>query len=205
MTRPKSIGGGFGDKSFLAFRSTAKGDVFVDFSQWPTSLRMRINEAKMERNVGNRLATLIKKRLRAGLDGDGQAIPTAKTASNPAINRTGELIKSIRYKDGWVAPGWSKYRPEKGPGMNVRTNFGLMIVLLSGLNVNRAKRYTRKDGEPRQPMPKYGDLMGAESPKQQEQLMDLARREIKRQLDSGEIGIIAELRGVAKQAKRGRR
>ena len=62
-----------------AFQATVDPDLFValDFSRWPMSLRAKINGEKLSRNVGNRLATKIKQRLRKGLDARGQEIGRA--------------------------------------------------------------------------------------------------------------------------------
>lgn len=192
--------------------------VRLDLSKWPMSLRARINAEKLSRNVGNRLVTKIKQRLRQGLTAKGTPIQPPVNGGKP-MQRTGELIQSIRWKDGYVAAGWSKPRKEKLARKrnwvtrrnrqtgkmerafvrgSVSTNFGLMIVLqLTGGEYRRRFQGGRKkDGEPfmRRSMI---DLMGADEPKTGELIMQLARKELQRQLDAGEAGLAAELRSIA--------
>lgn len=208
-----------------SFNARVDPDLFfsLDLSRWPMSLRVKINAEKLSRNVGNRLATKIKQRLRQGLRANGAAIPAPVTGGQP-LNVTGELIKSIRYKDGWVAASWHRKRQEKlarksqwrmvkdrNTGRmrksfmttSVTSNFGLMIVLQStgGTYTRRHTHGRKRDGSlvmRRPPM----DLMGADSPETRKVIEALCRKELQRQLDAGEAGLAAELRSIAARNKR---
>jgi len=211
-------------ENFSAFQATIDPQQYfaLDLSKWPMSLRAKINGEKLSRNVGNKLATVIKKRLRQGVDARGQAIQQPINGGKP-MNRTGELIRSIRWKDGWVAPSWYRKRQEKVTRakaakkirdrrtgkmvsvlrtQRVETNFALMIVLqTTGGEYKRRHQARKRNGEP------YAhrgmlDLMGSDLPETRTVIEQLVRRELQRQLDAGEAGLVAELRSIAARSKR---
>lgn len=218
MTQRRMTGGSV---NWEVLAASVDADQFfkVDLRRWPLSLRVKINAEKLSRNVGNRLATKIKQRLRSGLEADGTPIQAPVTGGKP-LNRTGELIKSIRYRDGWVAASWQRRRQEKlsrrsqwrvttdrNTGQkkkvfmttSVMTNFALMIVLqATGFRYKRRHSHQtfKRDGTPIMRR-KYADLMGADTPETRALVMQLARRELQRQLDAGEMGMVAELRSIA--------
>lgn len=74
-------------------------DIRVEVHDWPT--RLKVLDAKqgeaMVNYIGRTLATDIRKRLMQGLDAEFRPIKFANT-KNPPLNRTGTLIKSIRFQ-----------------------------------------------------------------------------------------------------------
>jgi hypothetical protein len=210
--------------NYSAFQARVDPDLFLslDLSRWPMSLRAKINGEKLSRNVGNRLATKIKQRLRKGLEADGRPIEPPVTGGKP-LNRTGELIRSIRWDGGFVAPSYRRTRREKlnragnwrertnrqtgkkerwFHAGKVRSNFALMIVLqTTGGEYTRRYRTKKRNGEPfakRRMM----DLMGADEPETRRIIEELTKRELQRQLDAGEAGLAAELRSIAARSRR---
>lgn len=151
----------------------------------PARAQLYISRDKLLKAIGNSVASNIRKRLSAGIDGDGSPLPTPQTGNTP-FNRTGELIKSIKYysKSGMVSPGmWTR----QGIGRRARSNFGLMSILIANV-------FTRK-GKPQNPSrPEPKDPMGSLSPKTVEIIEKAAAREVARQLKKGEMGLILDLR-----------
>lgn len=98
----------------------------------PVVTGLDIDESTLYKKVGQQLATDIRKSLRAGRNPDGKPLPDpipAKGVGTP-LNRSGKLIDSIKYRDGWVAPS-ANLRADVGK--RARSNFGLMKILLSGI------------------------------------------------------------------------
>lgn len=191
----------------------------IDLSKWPISMRMKINAEKLSRNVGNRLATKIKQRLRAGIDGAGRPLKPPMTGGQP-LNRTGELIRSIRWKDYWVSASWTKKRQEKLKRQSsyfmqrerstgrmrkhffVRGNIATNFALLLALQLTQGQYTRRHHGRLGTAPPKNWDIMGAGTQQTREQIRALTARELKRQLDAGEMGLVAEMRAIAERNAR---
>jgi hypothetical protein len=138
----------------------------------PLNLRLRIDGDRVKKAAGNRVATLLRKRIRSGQDGDGTPLPTPQQGGRP-LNRTGDLIRSIRYD-----PFRSVVRPigkreDLGASLRGRRQ-ALMAVLI----------HTRKI----EPM-RVDEKIDAG-------LVEAAQKEIDRQLTNGGAGLIGELRRI---------
>jgi hypothetical protein len=89
--------------------------------------------------LGNAHAKTIRNRLKAGVGGDGRALPAPKPrrkmepAGRP-LHRTGSLINSIKYRRGLIAPSTTT-RVELGK--RARSNFGLMAIHISGVYTSK--------------------------------------------------------------------
>ena len=145
------------------------------------NLELEIDINKLTRAVGHTVAANVRKRLKAGLDGDGSPLP-APQADNSPFDRTGELIKSIKYypKMGMVAPStWTR----QGVGRRARSNFGLMSILIANV-------FTRKGKAQNSSRPDPTDPMGSMSPKTREIIEKAAAKELARQANKGETKVV---------------
>ena len=96
------------------------GDVDIEF-HLPLKMTFRLDEARVERAVGNRLAKHIRGRIRQGTG--------LRTGTD--LKETGSLIRSIRYdrKAGVVRPST---RRRQGVSNRAGSNYGLMRIYISG-------------------------------------------------------------------------
>lgn len=90
------------------------------------------DENAFYRKTGNSLATAIRAAIRTGTELHGKALPQPKPGKGVGspLNRTGGLIRSIRYSGGWVAPST---RRRQDVSRRAYSNFGLMAIHLSGI------------------------------------------------------------------------
>lgn len=144
---------------------------------YPMAIRLQFDGQRVQRAVGNRLARVIRKRLRGGMDGDGSALPMPRDGT-PAKD-SGRLIRDIRYdaRAQKVAPTWRRNRSDVSK--DVKTSFGLMRVLIS----------TKK----------WDDPMGSNNPKQWDNVGEWTETAIAKEIDSGRGGLRAELRRIRKK------
>ena len=145
----------------------------------PVGLALQLDEEKIARYAGNRLARSIRARMRSGKDGDGSPLPTPQAGNKPA-KRSGRLLRDIRYDktSGRVQP---EYRRTRGDAHSdrVRTSYAVMMVQIA-------------TGE-------WQDPMGSESPTQRAQLERDIETELAKQLDKG--ALVAS--GTARVGRRG--
>ena len=148
----------------------------------PVPLALEIDEKKVERFVGNRIARVIRGRLRKGIDGNGSALPMPKDG-RPG-RQTGSMLRSIKYnrKLGRVEPS-SRIRKDKAPGDRVNNNYAIMSV-----HINSGR---------------WVDPMGAESSTQQAQIVDDVNSQLQKQIDRGAFK--AKRGGAGARGRRGRR
>lgn len=92
---------------------------------------LELDEDKLFSRTGTALATEIRKSLKKGQQPDGTPLPQPQPGKDvrTPLRRSGELIDSIKQRDGVVSPSTSP-RPELGS--RARSNFGLLKILLSG-------------------------------------------------------------------------
>lgn len=189
----------------MSARGYFGGDAFkkllvVDIN-FPTHIRLRIDGEKFTRNVGNKVATAIRKRLKLGLNAAGEEMPRPlqflgsglEVRSGEALKRTGELIDSIKYRKdtGMISPSTSVRTTVSS---RVRSNFGLMAVHIAGV-------YQRRGVQPKHTRPPIGDPMGAESQSTVDEIEKASAAELKRQLASGECGLLLELKRSFKSGR----
>lgn len=178
----------------------ARGLLQVDLSEFDVRLRLALNGDQVAKAAGRKLATKIRSQLRKGQTFDGAPLPQPQDGGEP-LSTTGKLIRSIKYR-----PEHAMVMPAPGRRRDVskraNSNFGLMAIHISGV-------YTRPGVIQNDDRPFVGDIMGSESSKAAELLEAEASREIDRQLRSGDGGIVTELKGryrtARRAARRGRR
>lgn len=138
----------------------------------PIGLALRLDDDKIARYAGNRLARSIRKRMRAGQDGDGSPLPQPENGNAPA-RRSGRLLRDIRYDKatGRVKPESRRTRGDiaerEKPNPRVRTSYAVMMVQIASGT--------------------WDDPMGSQSPKQRAQLEADINAELAKQLDKGAL------------------
>ncbi len=137
-------------------------------------MELQYDERKAVATAGNRLAKLIKRRIRSGLDGDRSALPAGIT-----LRRTEVLVDSIQFhrKLQAVAPN---FRSRQDVSPRARNNYGLMAILVS-----------RKDKNRRRHDPAINP-MGAGDPLQQAQLADFVQDALNYQLEKRLMSIVSD-------------
>lgn len=153
----------------------------------PTRIRLKINGDRLKKAIGASVAAAVRRRLTRGQDGDGRPLP-APIAGNSPLNRTGELIKSIKYwaRLGIVGPS-TFARPDVSE--RARSNFGLMKIHISGIYSKAGDAVDRPD---------LVDPMGSNSLETFQTIEKAGTKEIARQLQKGQAGLILELKGMFK-------
>ena len=133
----------------------------------PLPLALDLDTDAIARVTGNKVARVIRGRLRRGLDGDGKAAHEPKDGTKP-FQLSGRLLKHVRYdKDsGVVAPNWRRTRGD-AHSARVRTSYAVMSVHIA-------------EG-------RWGDPMGSESPEQLKLMRAEVETEIQKQLDRGAL------------------
>ena len=151
----------------------------------PTRLALKLDEDKIARFAGNRVARTIRNRMRAGMDGDGGAAHQPRDGQ-PFKGKEGSLLRSIRYDrtTGVVKAESRRTRGDKEGGERVRTNFAVMSVHIA-------------DG-------RWRDPMGSEDPKQREQILRDVETELQKQLDKGALHTKGRGRQVGRRGGRRR-
>jgi hypothetical protein len=139
--------------------------------EFPTEIRLKLDGSKVRDKVGQKLARDVKARLSEGDGADG-SLPANKTNSNPPLNATGELIRSVRYnkKAGLVLPA--------GTRADGKRNMAILAMNIA----------TRPDLE-------AADPFGV-SEEMNDSANAAAEKEIARQLESGECSLLAELKKI---------
>jgi len=161
--------------------SSTSGGLVVRFNI-PLRMRLKINGDKLKRAIGASVAAATRRRLTQGQDGDGRPLP-APESGTPPLQRTGVMIKSIKYwaRMGIVAPSTTA-RPDVSA--RARSNFGLMSIHISGI-------YS-KDGDAVD-RPALVDPMGQNSPETFKAIEKSGTKELARQLKKNEAGLLLEL------------
>lgn len=104
----------------------------------PVTIRLRLDSAKIERAVGGRVATHVRKLLKGGRAPGGKALRTPQDHGEPGspsrapLQRTGQLIRSIRYqaRSGLVAPAGVRSDPGRTRGRHWRRNYAVYAILV---------------------------------------------------------------------------
>ena len=163
--------------------------LLVDLN-FPLSIRLALDSAEVEKKVGTKLATAIRKRLRKGVDAHGEALPALKTGKRP-LKSTGKLLRSIKYqrKLGFVAPSVRSNRDDISK--RARSNFGLMAIQISGV-------FRKGSSASREPI----DPMGAQADSTLKTMQAATTDEVNRQLAKGQAGLVLELKRKARAAGR---
>ena len=166
-----------------------KSPLLVDLN-FPLSIRLALDSAEVEKKVGTKLATAIRKRLRKGVDAQGEALPPPKTGKRP-LKSTGKLLRSIKYQRrlGFVAPSVRSNRDDISK--RARSNFGLMSIQISGV-------FRKGSSASREPI----DPMGAQADSTLKTMQATTTDEVNRQLSRGRAGLILELKRKARSAAR---
>lgn len=169
-----------------------RGLLQVDLN-FPTAIRLRIDGDKVKKAIGNGVAAAVRSRLRQGLDGDGSPLPAPASGGAP-LNARGSLIRSIRYDPrlGFVLPRTTR---REDVSKRARSNFGLMAILISGVFVPRGRQQSTD-------RPMLVDPMGSDQPSTVKLVEEFGAKELKRQEQSGELGLVLELKRSYRQAKR---
>jgi len=104
----------------------------------PWTLRLALDSDKVLRRVGGKVATRVRRLLRAGKDHGPTHVPRD---GRPFWN-TGEMVRSIKYQGEMVSPEWSRYRADRAHftvytdnygdsgarGRRVQTSYAVMVV-----------------------------------------------------------------------------
>lgn len=161
----------------------------------PTRMRLRINADKLSRNVGNKLATHVRRQLKRGITGGGESIP-APEGKRP-LHQTGELVKSIRYSRTYqmvMANNLKRTHGDRQLSRRAWSLYGLTRILISG----KWRRGAKKG----QPVRSVVDLYGDQSALVAQKKEQAAQAEIRRQLSIGEVGLVEELRATYRKGRR---
>lgn len=161
----------------------------------PTRMRLKINADKLSRNVGNKLATHVRRQLKKGQTGGGESIPAPE--DKRPLHRTGELVKSIRYSRTYqMVMANNLKRTHGGRQLSRRawSLYGLTRILISG----KWRRGAKKG----QPVRRVVDLYGDQSALVTQKKEQAAQAEIRRQLSVGEVGLVEELRSTYRRGRR---
>lgn len=138
---------------------------------YPWFQRLKMDSRKINKIMGRVLARKIRARMRRGQDSDG-ALPNTKREGRPFLNDTGKLIKSIKYKNGEVAPTGTRRDDHKWTKRVQNRNAAILAVQV----------FERDDIDPLEPS-EFDQVVA-----------DAAEREIAKQIDRGEFQILGELR-----------
>jgi len=99
----------------------------------PVTISLKLDAAKIERAVGGMVATNIRRMMKSGQVPGGKALRAPKDPKiGTAMNRTGQLIRSIRYhsRAGLVAPGGTRNDPGRTRGRHWRRNYAVYAILV---------------------------------------------------------------------------
>jgi hypothetical protein len=156
----------------------------------PTKLRLKVNGDKLSRNVGNKLATYVRRQWKSGRTGGGESIPSAEEQpeGGQPLYRTGELLKSVRYSRYHTFVTANNLRREHGGRTLSRrawSLYGLVRILASG----KWRRGRQKGVPVRPPVDLFGDSSEAVAQRK----TDAAQKELQRQLAKNEAGLLVEL------------
>ena len=190
---------------------------------WPMKMRLQINGDKLSRNVGNKLATHVRKQWKAGLTGGGQPLPVplqpVRERKGP-MQITGWLLSKVRYSRKYqfvMANNLVRQVKERNGKMrpiSKRANslYGLTRILISG-------KWRRTDGEANVTLQSgrvvarkisgasvrpVVDLYGTQSALVNAKKEKFAQVEADRQVKSGECGLVTELQQTYRDGRKGR-
>ena len=108
-------------------RSGKSGGLLDVTLVFPAKIELRLNDKKMVRKVGQAVATKVRRRLRAGKGRAGETIPQAKQGDTPPLNKTGSLIRAVKYDGrGQVRAVGKTNRPSGSGGTD--DNYKIMAV-----------------------------------------------------------------------------
>lgn len=190
----------------------------------PAKMRLRLNREKLQRNVGNRLATRLRKQWGMGRTGGGEPLPiptSENTRRKAPLHVSGTLMKAVKYSRFYAFVMADNLKKDvvdesgKTRRISKRANslFGLSRILISGKWRRRrdlgktvqTKRGTMRVTSPGTPVRAPVDLYGDSAQVTIDAKQDYAQREISRQLKRNEAGIIEEAREVYRRGKRNKR
>ena len=177
--------------------------LLVDLN-FPATIRLRIDSAELEKRVGKKLATSVRKRIRKGLDAEGKPLPKpefAKGKGRPFFD-TGKMVRSIKFqrsraqKDKGSRQKFSFVGPSTRPNRSelsarAYSSFGLMSIQMRGI-FKQGKQRSRPQV----------DAMGAESPSTLAIIQRETQGEVDRQLKSGRYGLELELQRIKRASER---
>lgn len=132
--------------------SSGDGFLYADFTQWPASLRLRLDADRVLAPIGKGIASAVKKRLRKGQGAKGP-LPKPKDAAaqvrrrknrrrkvgRPLI-RSGRLVKSIRYDKRKKIVHPMGYRNDLGAKLRGRQESLLWLLINTSRKRNGGKR-----------------------------------------------------------------
>lgn len=134
----------------LSIQSRGSQVLVADFVRWPTRLRLKIDVDRALRKVGTRTATEVRARLKRGQEAGGKALPLAvdapgapgrgsdgrftagarkRTGNGRSLNRTGSLIKSIKYDPRTRAVRPKGFRDDLGGKLRGRQESLLWVLI----------------------------------------------------------------------------
>ena len=190
---------------------------------WPLKMRLQINGDKLSRNVGNKLATHVRKQWKAGLTGGGAPLPVplqpVRERKGP-MQITGWLLSKVRYSRKYqfvmahnfvrqTKDANGKLRP-----ISKRANslYGLTRILISGkwrrttgaiaARLKSGRVVDRKISGAS--VRSVVDLYGTESALVNGKKEKFAQIEANRQVKSGECGLVTELQQTYRDGRKGR-
>lgn len=99
----------------------------------PVHVRLRLDGLKIERAVGGMVATQLRRMLRQGQAPGGKPLRHPKDPKHGRpMNRTGQLIRSIRYSrsGGYVGPAGTRTDPGRTMGRHWKRNYAVYAILV---------------------------------------------------------------------------
>lgn len=178
--------------------------LLVDLN-FPATIRLHLDSAEVEKRVGRKIATAVRKRIRKGLDAYGEALPKPKFAEGKgrAFFDTGRMVRSIKFQRSRVASdgkasrgkfsfvGPSTRRNRNELSTRAYSSFGLMSIQMRGI-FQQGKVRSRPQV----------DAMGADAPTTLGIMQRETEAEVARQLASGRYGLQLELGRIKRASER---
>lgn len=99
----------------------------------PVTIRLRLDSLKIERAVGGMVATQLRRMLKQGRVPGGKPLRHPKDPKHGRpLNRTGQLIRSVRYSrsGGYVAPNGYRTDPGRTRGREWKRNYAVYAILV---------------------------------------------------------------------------
>lgn len=177
--------------------------LLVDLN-FPATIRLNLDGDEVEKRVGRKIATAVRKRIRKGLDAYGKPLPKpefSKGKGRPFFD-TGQMVRSIKFqrsrrekdagsrtKISFVGPSTRPNRSELSD--RAYSSFGLMSIQMRGI-FQQGKVRSRPQV----------DAMGADAPSTLAIMQNETRKEVDRQLASGRYGLKLELGRMKRASER---
>ena len=151
----------------------SRGTMEISLVEYPWFQRIKMNSDELAFQVGRKIATAVRKRLRKGQADAGSALPQVKRGGRTVLNDSGKLIRSIKYdkKLREIAPKGKRRDGHKWNKSVGNRNAAIMAVHIHTLEI---------------------DPLGSEDfgPMFEE----IAAKEIQRQIDRGEFSLVHDMR-----------